>query len=782
MAISWKNSMAVVATVTLVAWMAGCNGFGLPGGGLQGPKGDPGPQGPTGSPGLDAGSDLPGTAINIKNVNQGNPVQTGQPFSVTFSLETLAGKVIPVNDLARFSIYVSGSTTNYQTVIPPEGDLTKVTSNADGTYTYTFANAYPATFSAPLNDSTAFGPVDGELTGQAIAAGTHTVGIEARRDFTIEGTTYRDAGDAAFDFGVNGAPIVSRQVVMQDNCNKCHTQLTVHGSNRFSVTNCVLCHTRGAEDKISSDPSKATPGVTIQFANLIHSIHRGAELPNVTATKNSSDPFLYEIIGFGESVNDFSDIEFPVMPGGNGFNEQTRNCGACHVGAAQGDNAYNNPSRVACGACHDDIDWTAGTILDQTKPEVSGGLLTKSQLSDPAFRTLFLGALQHTFADGSCTQCHNSTNPALDPAQVHKPPLSRDDLTTGLSVEIQSVTGGTGAGFFQAGDVPQVTFQLKDRNGNAVDIGDVASVNLVLSGPVDNYQHILPAAGSTASLKGAGGVPDTGTGPFTYTSVEPLPTAFPPPLNDSTAFDFNGGWGELSGQPLSSGSYTVMVYAYRQFDFDGVTYRETSSPALAQIRVGSSGTADAHVPVVTDTTCNACHGDLRFHGNTRKGVEGCVLCHSSAAEDRPNVLAGQSQDPTPDTIDFRVLIHKIHYAENLDLVTNGGKYDIVGFAPGQPSDTGNVNDFSGGTLPTMPAGAEQCITCHVSDAWKVPVERSDINIWKVACTSCHDSSATAAHVQLNTLGIGQEACSVCHGADAAFSVENVHKVRITGLK
>jgi OmcA/MtrC family decaheme c-type cytochrome len=225
-----------------------------------------------------------------------------------------------------------------------------------------------------------------------------------------------------------------------------------------------------------------------------------------------------------------------------------------------------------------------------------------------------------------------------------------------------------------------------------------------------------------------------------------------------------------------------MVYAYHQFDFNGVTYRETSAPALAQIRVGSSGTADAHVAVVTDTKCNACHGDLRLHGNTRKGVEGCVMCHASGAEDRPNVLAGQTQDPAPDTIDFRVMIHKIHYAEELSVVQNGGKYDIVGFASGQPADTGSVIDFSDGTLPTMPEGAKQCVTCHASDAWKVPVERPDMNIWKVACTSCHDSSATAAHVQLNTLGIGQEACAACHGPEDTFSVENVHKVRITGLK
>ena len=123
------------------------------------------------------------------------------------------------------------------------------------------------------------------------------------------------------------------------------------------------------------------------------------------------------------------------------------------------------------------------------------------------------------------------------------------------------------------------------------------------------------------------------------------------------------------------------------------------------------------------------------------------------------------------------MIHKIHDARDLDVVMNDGIYDIVGFASGQPLTIGNVNDFSTGTLPSMPGGAKDCQACHATDAWKSPVERSDVNIWKVACTSCHDSSATSVHVQLNTLGLGQEGCAVCHGEGAAFSVEREHMVR-----
>ncbi len=751
---------------------AGCDGVGSPG--------LPGPQGPHGPQGLNAGSDLPGTVVTILDVNEGRPVQVGGPISVTFTLKTKDGDPISIEDLDRFSIYVSGPTNNYQRVIVPEGDVANnVTSQGSGAYTYTFAQPFPSTHVAQANDSSVFGPADNELTGTSVAAGAYTVGIEARRTFTVEGQSLRDSGDAAFDFSVGEAPLQARQVVLQTNCNQCHTQLTVHGDNRFSVTNCVLCHTNGAEDLISTDPTKQTPGTSIQFANMIHRIHRGAELPTVEATQNSSDPYRYEVIGFGESVNDFSDVEFPRMPGGTGFNGQTRNCGACHAGAAQEERAYKNPNRLACTGCHNDIDFQAGTMLDSANPAVAAGTLTRDQISDPSFRTLFLGVIQHTFRNGECIQCHNATNPALDPAVVHVPPLLRPENIVGLQATVLSVSGSTGAGFFRPGDTPIVRFDLHDGTGNQVDIGDVAGVSLVISGPVENYQHLIPATGSAASLKGVGGVPTSGKGPFTYTGVEPIPASYPPPLNDSPAFGFDDGWGELSGRPLHDGSYTVMVYAFRQFDFDDATYREASPPGLMAIRVGTSGPATGYAGIVIDAKCNSCHGDLRFHGNSRKGIAECVLCHVAGAEDRPNTPPEQTQDPTPDSIDWKVMIHKIHNAEELDVVKNGGRYDIVGFAAGQPPDTGNVNDFSTGVFPSMPGGAKNCAACHATDAWKAPIERDDVNIWKVACTSCHDSSAVSTHVELNTLAVGREACATCHGDGAFFSVEEVHKIRRT---
>ena len=230
--------------------------------------------------------------VTITDASGASPVESGGEFSVTFTLESDEGDAIDIDNLDRFSIYVSGPADNYQRVIAPEDNReTSIAENEDGSYTYTFADGFPTTFAAPVNDSSAFGTAAGEMTGQVITAGTYTVGLEARQTFTVDGEDIRDAGDATFDFPVDGATLSPRQLVLEANCEKCHNNVILHGSNRFAITGCVLCHTNGSEDRTSSDAAKATPGVTIQFAEMIHKIHRGKDLPTITATANGTDPY-----------------------------------------------------------------------------------------------------------------------------------------------------------------------------------------------------------------------------------------------------------------------------------------------------------------------------------------------------------------------------------------------------------------------------------------------------------------------------------------------------------
>lgn len=709
----------------------------------------------------------------ITDVSGASPVSVGGPISVTFTLKDDDGATIPFEDLDRFSIYVSGPASNYQRVIVPEpstGDpnaaKANLTTNADGSLTYKFTNPFPSVYAAPVNKPSGAANATNELTGQAVAAGTYTVGIEARKTFTVDGESIRKAGDATFDFAVGGATLAARQIVTQANCNQCHVSMSVHGENRHLLTGCVLCHTPGAKDSLGT--------TSIELSEMIHKLHRGADLPQVSATDSGTDPYKYEVGGFRGSIVDFSKVMFPWLPGGTGFNWQTRNCGVCHGGASQESQIYANQNitKARCSTCHDDIDFTAGTILDPNNPNVRNGLLTKAQLADASYR-IFPGGIggspgsgtQHSFSDtfnggvNSCYFCHGAgSGGAYEVEAIHVPPLANPAKIIGLQVVVQKVLGNANAGFFAAGEKPIVTFDLLDEDGAQVAIDDVASISFVMSGPVENYQRILPTDpnASTLTIKSTTATnctPTTGKGPFTYTSSVAIPTNFPtPPRAQAGDFPYADGWGNMVGRPMLNGAYTIMVYAYRQFTYENRSYRETSLPGLYPTRIGSAGSFASYSGMVTDATCNSCHGDdIRFHGSGRRGVENCVMCHVAGAEIKAtgSVPAG--------SIDWKVMIHKIHAAG----ILTDGKWEIG-------------DAVFEGVLPVMPDGAKHCVACHATDAWKTPVANENVNVWKVACTSCHDSDAAVVHVQLNTLGVGQEGCAVCHGDGKLVSVEEAH--------
>ena len=155
--------------------------------------------------------------------------------------------------------------------------------------------------------------------------------------------------------------------------------------------------------------------------------------------------------------------------------------------------------------------------------------------------------------------------------------------------------------------------------------------------------------------------------------------------------------------------------------------------------------------IVKTVTCNGCHGvtsdtKLAVHGGGRTDVEYCVTCHNP----------GSTDPDSANTVDMKVMIHKIHYGANLAKQP----YIIYGFG-------GSQHDYS---HVQFTKDIDDCTVCHTGGGvdetnWAMVPTRE-------ACGSCHDHvnfDTGANHgqggvQQTNTL------CAFCHPAGGEETV------------
>jgi hypothetical protein len=509
--------MLIVFLGVVLAASSGCTGD-------DGSQGPPGPPGPPGDPGtenqLAQGDDVPGLLVSIQSLAggtaSGGQFQVGDTVQVNYRLQKSDGSDWDIDELSAGKALISGPTSNYQRVIAEQIDVISMsTLQSDGSYSYTFPSPIPATYLAPFFDSASFGPADGELTGQPLLDGTYTVGFTFGWNFTVDGAFAHDTGNATFDFVIGAGALQPRQVVKLDNCNRCHDRLLVHGETRQDVRLCVLCHTAGAED---NNIAGNTPGVSIDFKVMIHKIHAGEHLPSVLGVATNPDgsrdygatPTPYVV-----ASADFSDVAFPAWPQGlvplprdQGYSslsaddkatedtirEGPSNCAVCHgdpdasgplTAPAQGDLAMTQPSRQACGSCHDDISWG--------QPYTSNGQTMGSQANN-----------------SNCTLCHGTPGTPLAVADAHLHPLQDPNFDPGLNftvLDLREAGSDDGDGTVDPGEKIQIRFRIQDDFGVDTQVADLSAPSVVISGPTSNYQLLLNTTIPTAKL--------TGTQPFT---------------------------------------------------------------------------------------------------------------------------------------------------------------------------------------------------------------------------------------------------------------------------
>lgn len=572
-----------------------------------------------------------------------------------------------------------------------------LTALGNGAYQYVFKTKAPSGF-----DKTA----------------THTIGVYGSRDLTAFnlGTNY---ASTTFSFIPAGGNVThTRDVIRTSSCNQCHDQLSAHGGRRRGVDLCVLCHTPQ-----NIDPNS---GLTVDFKFFIHKIHMGSQLPSVMAGGS-----------YAIGNNDYSKVVLPSDP---------RRCAVCHqqtTGAAQAKAFLTNPTRVACGSCHDDVNFATG----QNHP---GG----PQFDDNLCATCHIPQGELPF-DASILGAH-----VVPTDTTSTYPQNPNPLLSGLNLSITGVTNAN------AGSAPVVAFTLTDNSKKPVPLSALGSLSFTMAGPTTDYGYTIFGSSTstpgyvTESALSKSNCDANSACTYSFTNVVPA---------KATGTYAIGGEARRS-ETVLGGTTSQMTVQYGALN--PVTYFSVDGSKVETRR-----------SVVALSNCNTCHVALSLHGALRSNTEYCVLCHNPSNTDavtRASATNPADKAAPPQGINFNLLVHRIHYGINMQAANR--TYVVVGFG-------GSHNDFSGTLFPALapngsPTDLRNCSLCHVNGSEQnlptglnaVTDPQGPINpVQPVssACSGCHLDLPSASHFLANTTTLG-ESCVVCHGSGGAFSVGQVH--------
>ncbi len=305
-----------------------------------------------------------------------------------------------------------------------------------------------------------------------------------------------------------------------------------------------------------------------------------------------------------------------------------------------------------------------------------------------------------------------------------------------INVEVNSVSVPAGGG------APTVQITLTNDLGQGLAGLPAANIRFVIAqlspgsagassewhSYVSRSSNGVPNAQATTETATSGTYVDNGDGTYQYTFAQAL-TAYPAgPAFDPTKTHRLG----IEIRTNSGGFFPENIPA-RNAPYDFVP--AGGAPTFTRL-------------IVDNDTCNACHDNLELHGEARFDVEYCVMCHNPYSTD----------EDTGNSVDMKVMIHKIHYGSNL---TNG--YTVIGFR-------GVVHDYSN---VHFPQDVRNCQTCHEESDTDTPQAsnwREVVN--RDACGTCHDdidwTSDTAGH-PFGLVFADDTQCLDCHGPDSTVN-------------
>jgi len=604
--------------------------------------------------------------------------------------------------------------------------------------------------------------------------------------------------------------VVGRDMLTTEACNECHGKIgvtTPHGG-RGDVRYCMMCHTsqRAIGRTASTSTAGAFPAITAtsastyvadgevsgDFVTMIHKIHMGSHL-----TKTN-----YNYAGVH-----FNEIHYP---------KDVRNCRQCHKGdttaelalAPAANNWKTKPSRKACGSCHDNVDFAAGT-----------------------------GHSAQT-SDANCAGCHADAS-LLHMTEIATP--NNPETPTGLTNFYYEIASA---------------------------VVDPISNNLTIKFRIQKNTGSLTAAKTNVAFDGTATNPLVGyTGGPSFLLAYYKDTANQPAA--SFAADYNnlgvkaaqpktvsigsllGGTNGTLGTADADGYYSAVVNSAAAFPA-GSTLRAVGLQGYFTQAAGTNNIAASNArhalsavkpvtgdpvrrDVVDSAKCATCHEWFEGHGGNRVvgkdtvGMSICTMCHvpnlsssgkganasnigttMTAAEQALLTADGYTlADPTTypeESNNFKDMIHGIHAGNartnTLTFVRDRGSvvmYFKADWAfPGQTKNCAQCH--KGTTYTTIPTGA-QVTTDLTSDGTVLTTSNNVTAVtaartslpnavdkvttpFTAACVSCHDSASAKAHmtqmggqIKVNRSAAvpANESCVTCHGSTGSNSIFSVHR-------
>ncbi len=294
----------------------------------------------------------------------------------------------------------------------------------------------------------------------------------------------------------------------------------------------------------------------------------------------------------------------------------------------------------------------------------------------------------------------------------------------GVAIQITNIQ-------YTAGSPLSVTYKLTDPKGAVLDLNGVQTPGAIAVRYILAYIPVSTPGGQYVPVT----VNKNTTVPGTTVDAPGTDSGGTLVTNADGSYTYSFKTVVPAGVPVGS-TMTVGMTASRSLtEFDlGTNYANATSSFVL------GGGAPSVREIVTTATCNKCHSQLAFHGGSRRTMELCILCH----------VPGFVNPQTGNSIDMKVMFHKIHMGENLPSVKAGTPYGIN-------NKYGN-SDYSG---IAFPAGPNTCQACHAPDAKQATAFATVPTA--AACGACHDNVNFATGV--NHVG-GPQAndnqCANCH--------------------